>query len=419
MSRPPARSLSRRPVAPPRPPRWRAAALVVLLWALGPATAAVAATPPDPGVPGPFAVGHDRFTIVDPTREDAYPSGTVDRTFSVEVWYPVRPNDHAGPLAFYDFQLLGLGFSSERARDGAPVAPGTAFPLVVFSHGSSGINVQSTKLCETLASHGFVVAAPSHSGNTAIDVFFARSFPFDVNARNRPLDVSLVIDHMIDRGRTPGDPLEGAVNPHQIGATGHSFGGFTALAMAAGYDDGGVDPDPRVRAVAPIAPASRPFATNELESITVPLFVLAGTLDTTTPIVPNSTLPYTLASSRRVYRADIEGATHSAFAEVCKLADVLFGFNAPIEFVRQFVPNFDETCDPAALPIADAERIQNLYLVSFFRRHLAIDSRYEQFLRPEYAEQELPIVSYFRRATRFASFYELWLSLLGLQPADG
>ena len=37
--------------------------------------------------------------------------------------------------------------------------------LLVFSHGYRAINTQSTDLMEALASHGFVVASPEHTGN--------------------------------------------------------------------------------------------------------------------------------------------------------------------------------------------------------------------------------------------------------------
>lgn len=49
-------------------------------------------------------------------------------------------------------------------------APGP-FPLVVYSHGNGGLRYVSAFLTEHLASHGFIVVAPDHVGNTAIDSF--------------------------------------------------------------------------------------------------------------------------------------------------------------------------------------------------------------------------------------------------------
>lgn len=380
-------------------------ALLLALFAAGSPAAAQSA--PDPSKPGDFAVGHETMSVVDPARREVYGGVERARTLSVDVWYPVASQSAVGPFAFYPFQVFTLGFSSTVAREGAPPVPNVARPLIVFSHGSGGISVQSTQLCETLASHGFVVVAPNHAGNTAADVFFNASFPFATNARNRPLDVSLLIDRMIARSRDAGDRLHRIVNPFQVGVAGHSFGGFTALAVASGYAD--VPADPRVRAILPIAPAARILTDEELARIKIPLLVLGATEDDTTPVEPNSRISFEKPSSRRVYRADIEGAGHSHFASVCNLADVLFSFGSPESFVRSVVPGYEQTCGDGAYPIAEAERIQNLYAVSFFRRHLMQDTRYEPFLDLPYAQLSEPDVIFLRRNTSFPIFWQQFL----------
>jgi predicted dienelactone hydrolase len=376
-------------------------AVFTALLVAAPAPARAAATP-DPGTLGPFAVGHESFTVVDPTRQEGSPGELFDRELAVDVWYPVAPAQASGSFAPYSFQVLGLGFTSTVAREGAPPIPSVARPLIVFSHGSGGISVQSTNLCETLASHGFVVAAPNHTGNTAGDAFFTQSFPFAANARNRPRDVSVLIDRMIARTRTPGDRLYRVVNPYQIGVAGHSFGGFTALAVAGGYGD--YAPDPRVRAIMPIAPWAVILPEQQIAGIRVPSFVLGGTLDTSTPLEPNSRIAFELPASRRVYRADVIGAGHSHFASVCRLGDVLSGYGAPLPFVTSNVPGYLDTCGPNALPIAVAERIQNFYAVSFFRRHLMQDTRYEVFLTEAWAQIMEPGVAFQRRSPSLPLF---------------
>ena len=391
--------LARRPYA--------AALLFVacVAWAVAAPHSARAASAPDPAALGPYAVGHEVFTVSDPARPETRLGVAGPRQIVVDVWYPVDPAQAAGAFAPYSFQVLGLGFLSQVAREGAPPLPNVARPLVVFSHGNGGIAVQSTNLCETLASHGFVVAAPNHTGNTAGDAFFTRMDPFSVAAYNRPRDVSVVIDRMIARTRTPGDRLYHVVNPYQVGVAGHSFGGFTSLAVAGGYES--FVPDVRVRAIMPIAPAARLLSDAERAAIRVPVMVLGGTLDTTTPLEPNSRLAFEMPASRRVYRADVIGADHSHFASVCKLADVLFAYNAPVSFVRSVVPGYLETCGPGVLPIGVAERIQNLYAVSFFRRHLLQDTRYEVFLTETWAQVMEPDVAFQRRGPTFPFAFPL------------
>ena len=392
------------------PPSRRSSASALLLlacvaWAVAAPHSAHAAGAPDPAALGPYAVGHEVFTVTDPARTETRLGTTGPRQLVVDVWYPADPAQATGALASYSFQVLGLGFFSPVAHEGAPPIPNVARPLVVFSHGNGGISVQSTNLCETLASHGFVVAAPNHTGNTAGDAFFTRMDPFAVAAYNRPRDVSVVIDRMIARTRTPGDRLYHVVNPYQVGVAGHSFGGFTSLAVAGGYES--FVPDVRVRAIMPIAPAARLLSDAELAAIRVPVMVLGGTLDTTTPLEPNSRLAFEMPASRRVYRADVIGADHSHFASVCKLADVLFAYNAPVSFVRSVVPGYLETCGPGVLPIGVAERIQNLYAVSFFRRHLLQDTRYEVFLTETWAQVMEPDVAFQRRDPAFPFAFPL------------
>jgi predicted dienelactone hydrolase len=346
----------------------------------------------DPNGLGAFAVGHTVFDAVDPTRND--------RTLRTELWYPVDPEDANGTPTFYDFQFLNLGLLSEVAWEDAPVSDLALFPLIVFSHGSGGVSFQSIFLMEALASHGFVVVAPNHTGNTANDVIGHTEDPFDVVARNRPLDVSFLIDWMLARSQDPLDPfflkISGAV-----GVAGHSFGGFTALAMASGYEDAAagthVPPDPRVLAIAPIAPASSILSDAELESIHVPMFLLGGTLDTTTPIDPETTRPFELVPGRPLYRADVIGATHTHFANVCEIGDVLLELGLTDEEVDGLVVGYIETCRPPAIPVAEVQRIQDRYLVAFFGRHVYFDRRNDPFLSEEDAAANEPDVIYFRK----------------------
>jgi len=342
---------------------------------------------PAPDAPGPWGVGHRVETWVDASRND--------RSLEVQLWYPVDPADAVGPPTQYP--VIGLlTIPSPLAIDDLPVAP-VQFPLIVFSHGSGGINTQSTALTETLASHGFIVVAPNHTGNTAADQLNGTSVPFLQSAIDRPQDVSFVIDRMIARSDTPGDPFDDRVRPHGVGVAGHSFGGFTAWVANTGTLN--VPPDPRVTAIMPIAPASGPISDAAFGTVNVPVMLLSGTLDTTTPIVDNTTRPFALVRSL-VYRADIVGAVHTHFANiVCSIGNALLGVGLPIQAWPAFgaaalVQPYLDTCTPGAFPIAEAERIQNLYGVSFFRLQLLGDERYDDFLTVAYANRFEPDVEF-------------------------
>jgi dienelactone hydrolase len=199
---------------------------------------------------GPHPAGVRTAELVDAARE---------RPLPLEIWHPAAA-EHRGrdldPETCDRYELLaGLPLVAQQAvRDAAPGAG--RFPLVVFSHGYGGHRRQSTFLCTHLASHGYVVVAPDHTGNTLRDVFeqtiaarAGRPVPDALEVvrefvRHRPLDASWAIDRVLD-GSAGG--VAHLIDPERIGIAGHSFGGWTTLATTAG--------DRRIRAALPLAPA--------------------------------------------------------------------------------------------------------------------------------------------------------------------
>lgn len=348
----------------------------------------------DPRELGPFAVGHTVFDAVDPSRGD--------RRLRTEVWYPGDPDRIEGDETFYDFQFFGQGLISPVAIEDNPVSYTAGFPLVVFSHGNCGVSFQSTPLMEALASHGIFVVSANHTGNSTNEcIGTGGRDPFLVAARNRPLDISFLIDLMIARSLDPEDDFYAKINPYAIGVAGHSFGGFTALAMASGFhrpaDGIDIPPDPRVKAILPIAPASSILTDAELASIEIPVLLLGGTLDTTTPIDDETTRPWALIPSRPFYRADITDATHLQFANACDIGEALLAFGVKLEDLDRLGLEYVDSCLPPALDIGVVRGIVNRYATAFFKKHLLDDSRYDTFLTPEYAADEEPGVTYFRQ----------------------
>ncbi|MDJ0786010.1 MAG: dienelactone hydrolase family protein [Myxococcota bacterium] len=335
---------------------------------------------PDPGALGPWDVGRTSFTLIDPTRND--------RSLAIDVWYPVDPEDATGPLSSYDLVFTGL--PSEVALDSPEVSSAAPFPMVVFSHGSGGIRFQSFFLTETLASHGFVVVAPDHAGNTALDLLFPAP-PFTTT--DRPRDITFLIDEMLARNADATSGFFGRIDPERIGMTGHSFGGFTTIAMGAGFED--VPADPRIDALAPLAPVSTSFTTAELNAIDEPTIVIGGTLDTTTPIDPQSTTAFSEIGARPRFRIDIIDADHFSFASFCKIGDALIAIGAPPNIIEQVLGSIESTCGPETIDIVTAQRITNHYVVSFMKVFVEGDVRYIRELSPGRAKTEP--VDYFRQ----------------------
>jgi predicted dienelactone hydrolase len=205
----------------------------------------------DPFARGALPVGVRSFTLTDRARDG--------RLLPIEVWYPATAAHQGADLveASQDSYEVLPGFpavTQQAVRDAAPLEG--SYPLVAFSHGFGGHRRQSTFLCTHLASHGYVVAACDHTGNTIMDVMqlalMARSggtIPdTDESLRDfiaaRPADVVTMLDHLL---ADAAPDLRAVIDPERIGMTGHSFGGWTTLMVTAR--------DPRIRAAMPLAPA--------------------------------------------------------------------------------------------------------------------------------------------------------------------
>jgi predicted dienelactone hydrolase len=312
---------------------------------------------------GPYDVGVATITI-----------GTdSDRPLTLDVWFPIAD---AGEAPLHQYTLLPeVYYESPRAVTAGPdqIAPDGPFPLVVYSHGSGGLRYIASYYTEAIASHGYVVAAPDHTGNTAVERLLGAEAEFDVTALNRPNDVVAVIDAMIDPTSTETAGFVPSVDPERIAVTGHSFGGFTALAAAGGYENplGSFVPDGRVDAIIPLAPATgdgtRLMSDAGLESIQVPTLVIAGTNDQTTPVEPNVTRIWDLAKSEPLVRVELVDAQHQSFTDVCDYQAFLpsLGDAVPQPVLDTINGQGAEGCSPGDMPIERAKELTNTFAVNF------------------------------------------------------
>jgi predicted dienelactone hydrolase len=304
---------------------------------------------------GPYPVGVRTLDLADDSRLN--PQGTGPRTVTTELWYPSTTEAVAG-VDRYVVNLFGFDIAKTPTYRDVAHAPGP-FPLVLFSHGNAGIRFQSIFLAAHLASHGYVVASPDHQGNTFIDILSGVIDPLDSEAINRPLDMKFLLDQLLAMNAS--DPfLAGTIDDTRVGMSGHSFGGYTTFALAAG-----AAADPRMKAFLPLAPAAV-FDPTFFAGITAPILIMGGTLDVTTPFDANQATPFAHLPSGApvVGLGEITGAGHFTFSDICEVPRNLVGA----------IGGFDEACTPAHLPWHDAHDIVNYLALNFFDATLRGDA---------------------------------------------
>lgn len=342
---------------------------------------------PAPNEPGEYGVGRSTVTLVDESRDG--------RSLTVDAWYPIDPEAAAAAdPSIYAF-IPGVQFETELAKDGVPVSTDGPFPLVVFSHGSGGIRFQSTFLTEILASRGYVVVAPDHTGNTAYDRFLGTDAPQAVSAVNRPEDVDFVIDEALDDASSPLADLGEQVDPERIGVVGHSFGGYTALAVAGGIPE--VPADERVDAVVGLAAAAGDMSDETLAAIDVPTLLVSGTSDITLPIAEHTEPAWEGITGGPVVRVDITDAGHQSFADVCVYQDLIPTLDDPPPALVEAIEGFAaEGCAPELIDIDRAQEITDIFTISFLDEFVAGVPDADAYLTEDYAET-IPEIAFQRR----------------------
>jgi predicted dienelactone hydrolase len=178
------------------------------------------------------------FQITQATAADGH-------RFAMGVWYPTL--DRPWPTTLMGANLMDV------ASDGA--IAGKGLPLVVISHGNGAGIAAHADLALTLASGGYVVAAPMHAGDNFGDQSRAGSASL---FSGRTQELQATVDHLLKTWQS-----SAAINPQRIGAFGFSAGGLTVLAAV------GAQPD--LRRIATQCKASPEFVCHVLAAANSPL----------------------------------------------------------------------------------------------------------------------------------------------------
>lgn len=302
---------------------------------------------------GPFWVGYRSLVIGEGT----------EHPLEADLWYPALNPQGVKEAITYDipFKFTGIEVASPTVVHGHALAEAdidvtaAPYPLVIFSHGFSVSPPWYNTITEHLASYGFIVLAPEHTEH--FDPEWSELWSSSID---RPHDIKQTLDYA-ERMAASGGELAGLIDMQHVAVVGHSYGGYTSLAMAgAQYDLAAynarcaalpendpntflcaplvpkeadmaalaeLDPmpeglwpsfgDPRVTAIVPMASDSYLFDKAGLVKITIPMMAIGGTADTGTPYEWGVRPAYDYAASARKTLVTLEGAEHTLFNTPC------------------------------------------------------------------------------------------------------
>jgi dienelactone hydrolase len=187
---------------------------------------------PSPKVTGKYSVATTTYTYLDKNRVEEFTDKGDNRFVNVEFWYP-------------------------KNADGK-------YPLLVFSHGATGIKASNSSTYTELASHGYVVVSidhPYHSFYTKSDDGTVATINSDYNReitnlntegvytneelneliqkwmKLRTDDMNFVMDTILEKVKSDTNTVYKRINTEKVGVFGHSMGGAASVWLGRERDD--------------------------------------------------------------------------------------------------------------------------------------------------------------------------------------
>lgn len=354
------------------------AAVLAMAWGCGNASSGGGSAAPDAA--GPYPPANTTIVLADPAR---------DRTLTVEVWYPAvasaRGAAEAGePVesffasaedrARYGALLAespdpGPSRRTHAARDAAPASARDGFPLLVFSHCFECFRFSSFSIAERLASHGFVVAAPDHTGDTLFDP----TLPLTSDVLQiRAADIRFVATALLagtDGAEALPASLRGALDASRLGVFGHSFGSVTTGLVLQ-------DDERFVAGLGIAAPFENPLLTGvSMSRIAQPVLYLVAREDNSIGEIGNQFIRLNFDQAPGpIRKVEVADAGHWSFSNICHLGD---NFTPGCgDGIRQTVPGEAFTY----LPIDEGIAIGQAYVTAFFLAELRGDEAARDYL---------------------------------------
>lgn len=228
-----------------------------------------------PAPTGQYTVATRTATWTDSSRDETFTPESDFRRIVVQVWYPVEGKVTGEPTRYVDHPDLRMPALAKQLRlpvfpikhftkvltnsypDVSPGASTTTYPVILFSHGLSGMRYQNSALMEEMASHGYIVLAADHPYEANITIFPDGSTAIYAGGKRKSIirgegtahldfsqlsiivdDLKFMIDRVVDMKSTHIlSDLPAMID--KIGVIGHSLGG--AAVMNTAFEDERVD----------------------------------------------------------------------------------------------------------------------------------------------------------------------------------
>lgn len=229
-------------------------------------------------------------------------------------------------------------------------------PVVLFSHGYGGVNVQSGSLMRALAASGYLVLAPNHrdaavwaggQGKTGAGPGFGAPGRWtQATFRDRAEDLAAIY-----RAAQEEPALSDRLQPGPVVLAGHSLGGYTALGLAGGWPEWaelGLEP----AAVLALSPYTAPYLhQGTLAGLRAPVMYQGGTRDS--GLTPSAARAFTVSPHPKVF-VSFQDAGHLAWTAMDSRHHDL------IERYAVAFLNFLRSGEPAALLSTPAPGVARL-----------------------------------------------------------
>lgn len=339
---------------------------------------------PDLTQPGPYPVRQINLILEDPSRTGQALTLDSPRTFPATLFLPQDLTAVSGSI-----------------------------PVVIISHGLGDTRTNFYDIAAQIASYGFAVAVPEHIGSntTQKEAMFSGFSQETFRAQeflDRPLDISFLLDEL---ERTNADSYGGRLDLSRVAIAGHSFGGYTAFALAGATIDFDrlaqrcdlksnilldaatvlecralellTDPaavqslgvqgtrDQRVKLIMAFAPVSNLFGPQGIRRVDIPVMVFGGAFDIVAPVVPQQVAAFSWLTTPERYLYLGENTSHGA--DITRLTSRLFHIDR----------DFDQGVDEG---LAITRRVNTSLMLAFSEVYLLGQSEFEPFLRSAFVE---------------------------------